>query len=225
MDIQALIFEELASYFVTEDYPLSFKQDEFAKLRTFAERIRYCTQHLEKIAAGSGRIVFKIDDKMALKLAKNPKGVAQNLQEAQIGGDHYFQGIVAIVFNSDQQDQWVESELATKLKPTRFKQLTGVEMLHLNMYLINRESENNRGGKEIFHIDPQIEEPMHDNQFVADVVELMHNYALNAGDLGRLSSYGEVSRDGQPTVVVTDYGLSDEIYKEFYVKKPKRNFY
>jgi hypothetical protein len=37
-----------------------------------------------------------------------------------------------------------------------------------------------------------------------------------SGDLMRLSTYGVVKRDGQETIVLIDYGLTDDIYKTHY---------
>ena len=45
-----------------EDYPASFSMEEFKKLTSFAKRIAYCEEHLQRISSGSSRIVYKIDD-------------------------------------------------------------------------------------------------------------------------------------------------------------------
>lgn len=58
-------------------YPETFNMEEFKSISRFASRIKYCETHLQRISSGSGRIVYKIDDEKVLKLAKNPKGVAQ----------------------------------------------------------------------------------------------------------------------------------------------------
>lgn len=69
MNLRALILEMLEQ-FVDEDYPSQFNHEEFAKLRSFAERVRYCDANLQKLAAGSARIVYKVDDNMVLKLKR-----------------------------------------------------------------------------------------------------------------------------------------------------------
>lgn len=215
--------EEKYYFDINEEYPASFDKQHFYGLRSFAERARYCAEHLPKIAAGSGRIVYKIDDKTVLKLAKNPKGIAQNLQEAQIGGDNYWSNIVTAVYNYDQDDKWIESELAMKAKPNRFKELTGVDINTAGNYFMYREGENNPrpkwGGKQTYGLAPEQIEQLHENQFLADVVELMYNYNLKAADFTRLSSFGEVNRDGHPAIVVVDYGLSDEVWSDHYERK------
>lgn len=222
MDFKTLILEELAKHFVDEDYPVAFNHEEFAKLRSFAERVRYCEANLQKIAAGSSRIVYKIDDNMVLKLAKNAKGIAQDRLEAQLGNDSYVSNIVAKIFNSDPADQWIEMELAKKLTPTRFKQLTGCDIRQLELYLRNRES-GHKNGKSIFSQDEEVINYYDNNEFSKDIVDFMFNYNMPAGDLGRLSSYGEVNREGHSTVVVTDYGLDQEVYNTYYDRSKKVN--
>jgi len=226
------ISEELSKYYfnISEDYPPSFDKEVFYGLRSFAERIRYCSQHLEKIAAGTGRVVFKVDDKTALKLAKNPKGIAQNAQEAQLGADNYISDIVANVFNSDNDDKWIESELATKVKPNRFKELVGVDIDTAGKYLMQREKEEERrsrsmSGYNFMDTKSELYTQLHENEFLQRVVELMFNYNIKAGDFSKLNSYGEVNREGHPTIVVVDYGLSDEVYQTHYMPKSLRRGY
>ena len=65
-----------------------FKQNflpEFLKIKSFAGKMKFANQYLTRIGSGSGRIVYDIDGKKVLKLAKNPKGVAQNEMESNIG--------------------------------------------------------------------------------------------------------------------------------------------
>lgn len=213
-----MVFEELAGYFMTEDYPVAFNHEEFAKLRSFADRVYYCASRLQKLGAGSSRIVYAIDDKKVLKLAKNAKGIAQNAIEAQLGVDRYFSEVLATVFNSDDHDQWIESERAEKVKETRFIQLTGVNIRNLHAYLANFDAKNN-GRSATWTLDPKIEEEMHENRFVSTIMECMHSYNLQIGDLVKLSSYGEVQRE-EPTIVLVDYGFTEDVAKDYY--SPKR---
>ena len=41
----------------------------FKSLPSFAARVRYCNEKLQRISSGSARIVYKIDDEKVLKLA------------------------------------------------------------------------------------------------------------------------------------------------------------
>jgi hypothetical protein len=63
------------------------------------------------------------------------------------------------------------------------------------------------------------------NDFAVDVLDFINNYSLSAGDLSRPSSYGEVLRNGQPTIVITDYGLNDEVYNTYYNRNQRHQMY
>ena len=93
-------------------YPTSFDIQQFKQIRSFAEKIRYCDSRLIKLGSGSGRIVYQIDDEKVLKLAKNAKGIAQNAVEAEGYIQNY--SIAARVFETDDNDSFVEMELARK---------------------------------------------------------------------------------------------------------------
>lgn len=108
-----------------EEYPSNWNIDEFAKLRTYAERVRYCDQHLIKLKSGSGRVVYKIDDEKVLKLAKNPKGVAQNEYEIEWGDDQYHASVLAQTFEAHPNGLWVEMELARPCTKPLFKKILG----------------------------------------------------------------------------------------------------
>jgi hypothetical protein len=64
-------------------------------------------------------------------------------------------------------------------------------------------------------------EEMQNNEFLIDVISLMHDYDMPSGDLGRLSSYGEVIRDGKPKVVIVDSGLTNSVFNDFYKVGPR----
>lgn len=213
-NITKMINREIFS--MNEDVTTTFNIKDFDNLRSFSARKRYADQNLNKIAAGSGRIVYKTPDGKALKLAKNSKGIAQNELECQLGNDYYAKSNLTKVFDCDPSNLWVLAEEAKKLNPNRFYQLTGVKIEDLKDFLeynINKNKPKGYSFKE-----PSNSEELWENEFVYSINDLMINYDIPSGDLGRLSSYGEVIRDGQPTVVLTDYGLNDEIYNTHYNK-------
>ena len=39
-----------------------------------------------------------------------------------------------------------------------------------------------------------------------------------AADFGKLTSYGEVIRDGKPAVVLIDFGCSNDVWKTHYAR-------
>lgn len=177
-------------------------------MSSFRQRINYCTQYLEKIGQGSSRIVFKLNDKTVLKLAKNQKGIEQNSFEADIDSD-----IVTKVFDHDKLCTWVESELAKRISKSRFKQLTTFDINEVYSYLFNYYNEQ-RGKKHKIDINPDLYDRLDSSDFVIDLCVLMTNNDLAVGDLGRISSYGEINGH----IMLVDYGASDDIMSSYYSK-------
>jgi len=197
--------------------------EEFLKIKSFAGRIKYASQYLRRIGSGSGRIVYDIDGQRVLKLAKNAKGVAQNEAEANAGRYHDAQSIVTIVYESADDSTWLISENAKKVSERRIKELTGIPSLSDLYEFLRNYAEVSRGKKKIFTQDNELEEFFWENEFAIDLGNLIANYKQHAGDMNRLSTYGEVLRDGQPTIVLTDYGLDDKANNLYY--SPKKQQY
>lgn len=206
---------------ISEDYPTGWDKKEFDAIDTFTEKLRYAQKYLRKIASGSGRVVFAIDDSKALKIAKNKKGLAQNRVESE----YYLQNyeVVARTFSSGDDVKnigpfYVEMELARRLVPKRFKEISGVSFNELAAYLLwdddvfhGRDKWRNFGPEQL-----EIKSRLDDNEFVVNLVSLMRDYDMPAGDLRRLSSYGEVIRNGKPAIVLVDFGLTEAVYRDYY---------
>lgn len=211
----SLILESIKTM-VDEDYPKSWNIEEFKQLTSFNARIKYCETHLDRISSGSSRIVYKIDDEKVLKLAKNKKGLAQN--ETEIEYSHYndLSYILAKVYEFDQNNLWVEMELARKVKTADFERITGYKFkdyaIAVNNYGV--DSTNGRGYKG--DIDPKIVEDMWEDEFVYDIFTYIGNYAIPVGDLKRLSTYGIVKGDNEERIVIIDYGLTSDVYSSYY---------
>lgn len=209
------ILKKRLNQLVGEDYPSSFNMEEFKKLTSFANRIRYCETHLKRISSGSSRIVYQIDDEKVLKLAKNNKGLAQNETEIGASKDNYFKPLFAHIYDYHQDDLWSEMELAKKVSPKTFQSIIGVNFEDFGKYLKNHYFEQ-KGRRAPYRIDEKTLEVLHENQFANDIKELLNSYNMPAGDFARLSSYGLVSRNGQPDIVLIDYGLTGDTYDSYY---------
>jgi hypothetical protein len=203
-----------------------FKQNflpEFLKINSYAGRIRYANQNLERIGGGTGRIVYNIDDEKVLKLAKNARGVAQNEAEEN-SSDYYSNSIVAEVFDYDENYIWLISEQAKKVTEKRIKEVTGIPSLHdLFIFLSNTKDKNN-GKEESLNQSKEMEEFFWENEFVVDLFNFIAGYNQSVGDMGKPSSYGEVVRNGEHLIVLTDYGLNDEVYNKYYNPKRKQKY-
>ncbi|MFW5847546.1 MAG: GNAT family N-acetyltransferase [bacterium] len=204
---------------LNEDYPENFNMDEFKSLTSFAARKKYADQHLPKIASGSGRHVYVIDNEKVLKLAANKKGLAQNETETSLSHNYATPDIITKVYDSHPDNLWIESEHAKKISPSRFKQLLGFSVEHLGDWLRNQTSRYST------HIPDDVKEVINESEWANDLLSLVMSFSVESGDLGRISSFGEVNRGGEPQVVVTDYGLTKDVYKTHYDKSEKRGMY
>lgn len=221
MNIKKIILEAIEEVFLGEDYPISFNMETFKSLRNHAERNRYAAEHLSKIAAGSSRIVYKIDEEKVLKLAKNDKGIAQNETEIQWGEDSYFGSVLAKTFDYDENALWVEMELARKINKHEFKKLTGFDVNDVHIYLLNWNNEQNSRRSSYF-MSPDLKRQMDEDGFISSIKEFSQAADIQIADFGNSSSYGVVKRDGHEVLVITDYGLTQDVYKTHYEKPRQR---
>lgn len=204
---------------IDEDYPISFDFEEFKSLTSFAARIRYCEEHLQRISSGSSRIVYKIDNEKVLKLAKNKKGLAQNEIEASYSNDNLIGDIVAKVFDYHQDDLWIEMELARRMSKSDFKRITGFNWDDYITAIWNYGKQVNpqrTRGLQKKPMEKEIEEAMWEDEFIYDMFQFIGNFDIPVGDLTRTNSYGIVKRDASEEVVLIDYGLTHEVYDSYY---------
>ena len=56
-------------------------------------------------------------------------------------------------------------------------------------------------------------------EFINGVIDYMCNFQVKAyGDLQRLSSYGVVKRNGREEMVIIDFGLTEDVFNNYYKK-------
>jgi mRNA-degrading endonuclease RelE of RelBE toxin-antitoxin system len=217
-NIRTLIREFIQESELMEDYPASFDMEVFKSLKSHAGRNKYAQEHLQRLSSGSSRIVYKIDDEKVLKLAKNDKGVAQNEVEIEYGQYNDIKDIVAKIFDYDEQNNlWVEMELARKVKISDFKNIVGYNFEDIKKAIHNVGVDSGmlrRIGK--YEMNQELVDDMWENEFTQELFSFIGNYQIPVGDLQRLSSYGVVKRDGQDTIVLIDYGLTHDVYSSYY---------
>jgi hypothetical protein len=206
-------------------YPSSFNMEEFKNIKTFTDRVKYCEARLQKLGVGSSRRVYKIDDEKCLKLAKNRKGVAQNIEEITLSNDIYAGECFAKVYDYDESGLFVEMEMARKAKGKDFERLVGVPFdCYCDIitrtaanYLPNNSQSRRWINKAMDDTYNYIMDNIDEFEFIDEVIDYMSNYQLKTyGDLQRLSSYGVVKRNGVETMVIIDYGLTENVYDNYY---------
>ena len=203
---------ELYNEILDEDYPPSFNMDNFKALGSFAARVRYCEEHLQRISSGSARIVYKIDDEKVLKLAKNSKGLAQNEVEISQGNDSYLKHILAKVFDYHSKNLWVEMELARKVTNGIFKKIVGMDFDRfvdgIHYFGLNSK----------YFVDSvkALNQEMWENEFTYEILDYIGSYKISKGDLMKKSTFGVVKRNGEDDIVIIDYGLTSDVYDSYY---------
>ena len=208
-------------------YPVSFNMEEFKSIRSFADRVKYCENRLKKLGAGTSRRVYQIDNEKCLKLAKNRKGIAQNIEEINLGNDMYAGSCFAKVYDYDSNGLFVEMELARKAKESDFERLVGIPFdVYCDIivrtaanYLPSNNQSRNWINKSMEDSYEYVMDNIDDFEFIGEVIDYMGNYQVKAyGDLQRLSSYGVVRRNGQEEMVIVDFGLTEDVFNNYYRK-------
>lgn len=216
MNIRKII-REIVEEFLDEKYPEEFSFKELEDIRSYSGKLKYAEKHLQKLASGSARVVYKVDDNKVLKIAKNKKGLAQNQVEAQGYLQQY--EIVAQIFDTDDNDYWIEMEFARRLSKPEFKKITGVSLDELKHYLIYHRiySQPKKHMGFGYSIDQDIKERMENSEFVNELLSFAADNDMSTGDMGRISTWGKVIRDGKEHVVLIDYGLTNSVYEDYYM--------
>lgn len=208
-------------------YPTNFSLEEFASISSFKGRIAYCEQRLQRLGSGTSRIAYKVDEEKCLKIAKNQKGIAQNIHEAHSILDRY--DIGATVYEYDENGLWVEMQLARKCTKPEFKQIMGIsfgDMASFAWACYARRNPHNTNITSSFITNPNIEKWVYDNEGIDARADWLLNIETFVGDfdpsmgvLGDVTSirnWGIVKENGKEKCVIIDDGLDEAIAKEFY---------
>jgi hypothetical protein len=212
-----LVYEVIDSY-LQEDYPSNFDLEEFSKLNSFNKRIQYCQERLKRISSGSSRIVYMVDDTKVLKIARNKKGLAQNEIEIDYSNYYDLKDITAQVFAYDQNNLWVEMELAKKVTPAIFERVVGFTFADYCAGLRKHHDEINpkRGSWFSSDVSKEVYEAMWEDEFTYEMLSFIGGYDIPVGDLCKLNTYGLVKRNGEDTIVMIDYGLNNDVWQDYY---------
>ena len=211
------MFEGFNEMELSEEYPKGFDLGQFKSLYSYAKKMKYAESHLGKpLGRGSSRVVYRIDETKVLKLAKNRKGIAQNEAEINFYGNTYYDDIIAQVIDFDRDNNlWVEMELALKPKKSDFNRLWNVNIDDLHYYLDNRYREQN-GLKHRFSLPDDVKSDLDNNEDVGQLVSFMYDSVTLPADLSRINSWGLVKRPYGESLVLIDFGFTEEVYESYY---------
>ena len=204
-----------------------FRLDYLTSCRSFNERVKYCKKMLgPPIGNGSSRIVFQLDDETCLKLAKNNKGVAQNLEEIRIERDRFISYIPKIYNGSDAENGlWVITQYVLPAKPIDFEKVLGISFKEVAEFAEYTEKRFNYSAsyyniRNADKIVRNLYDKYEDNEIVTelfgDIEDLKSSYDQCVGDLTRIQNWGMVRENGNTFLVILDSGFSEEVNNNYY---------
>lgn len=218
-------FNDNSPFIIDEDASEfgEFDSESLLSNKTFLKRKAYCDQKYKKIGSGTSRIVYQLNDKYCLKLAKNKKGIAQNGAEISLSVSNASDIIAEIIDFDNDNELWVIMQLAKPLTPNSFHSILGIsfeEYLIVLEFCFNPNKNNQRIVSLAKAKNPRIEELMDDDMSLFyRVADFCENYNVHNGDMKRLSSYGYVTdEDGENYIVLVDYGGTSEVIDTYYSK-------
>lgn len=209
------------AYLIKEAQDEIFSLTTLSMLPDYKSRIRYCNQHIgTNCGRGSSRVTYQLTDERVLKLAYNDKGLKQNQAEIKI--TNQYGSLTPQIFESNPDGLWLVSEYVLPAKRQDFKYCCGVEWQNFEKFVqtcvATRNNNLEKWGDYVFDENTFQSLLQQDssgflkslNEYVADNVD------VDDYDLIKLCNYGLTVRSGQPTLVLLDSGLTNEILTNDY---------
>jgi hypothetical protein len=178
---------------------------ELSSLETFKDRIEFAEKHLEHLSSGSSRLIYKTPEGQVLKLAKNERGIAQNIAEAN---PKMISKFINKTLKADKNGVWKISPYLEKITEKQFEEMVGVPFKDFSeaiSYGLQDVSGNS-------HQKPKGFQAVSETEFYQELVSIGKKFHLMGGDLGRISSMGK--EEDHP--VLLDTGLTRQIYDQYY---------
>lgn len=200
-----------------------FSLEELSAIKSFRGRMNYCKLHLGmRWGSGSSRTVFDIDDERILKLAINSKGIAQN--EAEVSASDYTTAVVDVL-DYDNDYSWIVEERCIPAKNTDFENVLGYSWAKVTQFIITYYSHY-----KTIHpwfkrsiLDKDTYDKMWKVEWFQELATYLGDFDMPIDDFLRLSSWGMVERDGEPTMVIIDAGLTEDVWDDYYMKSKQKH--
>lgn len=210
------------------EFKSTFRWDKFKQQEGVIEQLTYAKTNLPMLGFGSSRVGFALPNtKYVLKVARSAKGIAQNKNEVEVFTSPVNSKIIAKVFDSASDYSWIVAETVKEFPDnesgrSQFLDHTGLSF-SITEKIIGLIGDYKGAWKDNLgkafarnsQVFPMIEKKYVPNPFFAAVESLMVQKGLSAGDLTKVEHWGKTA-DGR--VVLLDYGLTREIWKNHYAK-------
>lgn len=175
------------------------------------EAYKYCLKEFgEDVGRGSSRAVFQIDDVQVLKVALNPKGIAQNKVEASTKQMNL--PIFPYIYYVDNGYKWLVTEYVLPAQEEDFRHCIGENMYDFFYYIVPYIKElKYRGG--ISRYEDDFVPAYGDSEFYRTLAKYILDYDIPIGDIQRVENWGITKRNGKDTLVILDPGWNKETMK------------
>ena len=187
------------------------------RISSFRGRLNYCKEHLGRpIGTGSSRAVFQIDDEKILKLAINPRGITQNKAEDERFIQTY--GITTEVVDSNSDGLWIISEFAIPANKKDFQVCLGITYDEYCEFVKKSARRYLPNGRRPYSemSDERYEYLLENNEWLLQLDSYMADYKIKGwADLTVFRNIGMVKRNGEPTIVILDYGFNNDSVDEY----------
>lgn len=221
---------KFADFLLTEaPLPDDWDKKPFTKGAPFSQTIKYAQERAAKLGTGSSRVAFEIEYKgnpTVLKVAKNKKGIAQNVEEVNYLEDHYIKNMNILVGLIDYDEangddiKWIHMERLNKIKDSDFKKYTGgLTCRELVAHAYNptvgpRKSIFGEADKNVFEKALEYMEE-HDIDILSDLQDLFANFDdIKPQDLTRVANWGWCPKDKKPKIL--DIGFNTTTAKLYH---------
>lgn len=209
--------------YLKENFDDPKTREYFLDENRLSKLVNHAKKHHKLLSSnGSSRIVFELDDKRVIKIAKNENGLEQNYTESSIYNDKIVDDILCPVLEEDDNEQpkWIIVRKATKCKVSDFKKyfnLTYQEFVVAVDYLCYITGQERSGwdleeGKAIMEREEVQDDEYH---VLHRIHDLLGSYDMAGGDLKKRSSWGIVDNE----LVLIDYGYTMDMAKRDYKKR------
>ena len=195
-----------------------FSTQELSALTSFAAKKRYCEEHLGRnVGRGSSRMVFQIDDEKVLKLAFNPKGVAQNEEEASWWKRKW--DFIPKIYEVDDNYGWIICEYVLPARKQDFVHCLGITWDVFVDFVDTVFSQFSRMyiGHDLDY--DEMYQMQEDNEMLGELYNYITDTCFVNYDIIRICNWGLAQRDGKPYLVFLDHGLSQQVKDEYYTPK------
>ena len=178
--------------------PDDWDKDKFKGRLDFKGMVDYAIQRSRSLGEGSSRVAFKIEYKgrdTALKIAKNAKGISQNVQEIMYLTDEKIKklNITIPLIDYDQDNhkaRWLHTEKADPIYDSYFEEEIGLPLREAILY-INKDINPPKlsiGSKLQAERGEKIKK---DSPIVKAIYTLLTDYPeIEYGDLARIQNWG-----------------------------------